>query len=182
MDYGALVKESWAKVSSNLVKWALFVLVGSMLTMTMVLIPTVVRGFIKCTLEFLRTGKEPDFGELWNFEGYVPMLLLIIVAGTIIGFGSILIIPGILFGVWWMYGVFYLVDKNMDFWPALGASKEAVGQAGFFSHFLLMIIISILNSIGGMACGLGTLITAPMGMIMMAMVYLDMTGEKKIGS
>jgi uncharacterized membrane protein len=177
-DFGDLIKESWDKLSKSLVKWALFFLVGMLLAMTIILIPTVARGITKATLDFIRTGKDPEFGELWNFEGFLQTTLLILVAGGLIFLGSIVVIPGIILGVWWFYSLFFMVDKNMEFWDAMSASKEAVSRTGFWNHLILIVIYNVLISVGGSVCGLGACITGPLGMLILGYAYLQMTGEK----
>jgi hypothetical protein len=178
MDFGNLLKLSWDKLSKNLANWIIFCLIAMVLTLTIVLVPTVVRGLVKETLAFLRQGKEPEYTALWDFEDYLQWLLLILVAGGLITLGSIVIIPGVILSVWWMYSVFFMFDQKLEFWPAMAASREAVSKSGFWTHFIMLLIINVLNSAGGALCGLGVLITMPLGLFLMAYAYLELIGEK----
>jgi hypothetical protein len=179
MDVGDQFKVVWEKFSKSIVNWVIFVLIGSVLCFTIVLVPTVVRGMVKEALAFMRTGKEPEYAQLWNFDGFLQMLLLCLVAGAAITIGyCLLIVPGVILSVWWLYAVFYLVDKNMDFWPAMAASKEAVTKSGFMNQLIVFILVSVINSAGSALAGFGVLLTAPFGMLYMTLNYMQLNGEK----
>jgi hypothetical protein len=179
MNIGDQLKVVWDKFSKALVPWVIFMLIAMVLCFTIVLVPTVVRGMVKEGLAFLRTGKEPEYAELWNFDGYLQTLLFCLVAGTLITIGyCLLIVPGVLLSVWWMYAAFYLVDKNMDFWPAMTASKDAVTKAGFMNQLILFIVINVINYAGGALAGFGVLLTAPFALLLMAINYMQLNGEQ----
>lgn len=180
MDFEKLLKDSWELMLKEIVPLILFGLLGAVLCMTVILIPTVVAGFARGFLGFLRTGKAPEFSELWNFEDFVQVLLLCVVAGTLISIGyMLLVVPGVFLNVWWLYALFFLVDKKMGFWAAMTASKDGVGKAGFVQHLIVFLILGVLNSIGSSLAGLGALVTMPFSMILLGLCYQEMIGERK---
>lgn len=177
MDFGDLLKQSWDLFIKEIVTLVIFTLVGVVLSMTIVLIPTVAAGLVRGYVGYVRDGRVPEYSELWNFEGYVDVLIWIIVLSVLLSIGyTLLIIPGIILTVWWMYSGYYLVDRNMGFWEAMTASKEAVGQAGFIQHFIVLLIVTVLNSVGSAVAGLGTILTAPFTLLLMTLVYLQISG------
>ncbi len=182
-DFGGLFQKSWDDFVKSVVNLIVFTLVGSLLSMTIILIPTVIGGFTRGILNFVRTGEEPQLSELWNFEDFLQIVLLLLVGGTLVTLGMILcILPGMALCVLWLYSLYYIVDKKMGFWAAMMESQKVVlaeGASSFFIHFIILMIISALNSVGSSLFGIGMLATAPFGLILMAHVYLGIVGEKK---
>lgn len=179
MDFGSLFKSCWEKFIKEIVTVILFTLVGALLSLTIILIPTVSGGWVRGFVGYVRDGKKPEFSELWNFDGYVQILLLILVAGVLTAIGyMLLVIPGIILNVWWLYALFFVVDRKMDFWGAMGASREAVSRTGFFNNLIVLLILCVLNALGSALSGLGTIFTLPFSMILLSVVYLDVTKKR----
>lgn len=175
MDFGALLSDTWKSFIANIVQLILFFFIGVLLCFTVILIPTVMGGWARGFLKVVRDGEKPEFNELWDFSNYLQLALLCIVSGTIVMIGyMLLVIPGIIFSVWFLYAMFFVADKNMNFWEAMMASKDRAGQTGFFNHFVVLIILCIINAIGSFAGGLGTLVTGPFGFLLLTLVYADM--------
>jgi hypothetical protein len=80
--------------------------------------------------------------------------------------------------VWWLYAIFFLVDRKLGFWEAMSASREAVGRTGFLNHLGIVAIFVILNSLGGALSGLGTLLTTPFTFILLTLAYLQVAGSR----
>ncbi len=179
MDFGKLLKTCWEPFLKEIVNLILFGLVGMVLCLTIVLIPTVAGGWTRGFLGYVREGKRPDFNLLWNFDGYLQILLLMIVEGILISLGfMLLVIPGVILSVWWLYALFFLVDRNLGFWEAMSASRDAVSRTGFFNHFVVFLIVCVLNALGSALSGLGTLVTLPFTLVLLSQVYSDVSGAK----
>jgi len=176
MDVENLFKATFDQFVKRIVRLILFNLVGCLLCFTIVLIPTVMNGLIRGMLRYVREGIEPEFAELWSFDDYLQTLLLMVLGGIAIGIGLVLlIVPGVVLMIWWMYALFFIVDKKMTFTEAMGESKHLVTETGFWNHFVVLLIITVLNSLGSGLAGLGTLITAPFGFLLLSNLYLIST-------
>lgn len=84
-----------------------------------------------------------------------------------------LIIPGVIFTVWWMYSLYFIVDKRMDFWSAMNASKQLVGKVGFWNNLGLLLIMTVLNALGNSVV-IGGLLTAPFTLLLLTNAYSNM--------
>ena len=178
MDFENLFKATFNRFVKGIVRLILFSLVGCLLCLTVVLIPTVMGGLVRGTLRYVREGVEPEFDELWCFDDYAQILLLIVLGGIAIAIGlMLLIIPGLVLMVWWMYALFFIVDRKLTFSQAMTASKQLVTGSGFWNHFVVLLVMTVLNSLGSGLGGLGTLITVPFGLLLMTNAYLLSTGE-----
>jgi hypothetical protein len=173
MDFNGLFKVTFDQFVKGIVKLILFTLVGCLLCFTVVLIPTVMGGLTRGMLRYLREGIEPEFGELWRFDDFVQILLLVVLGGIAIALGlMLLVVPGVVLMVWWMYSLFFIVDGKMTFGQAMAASRRLVTRSGFWNHFVVLLVMTVLNSLGSGLAGLGTLITAPFGLVLVTNAYL----------
>jgi uncharacterized membrane protein len=178
MDFAGLLKESWEKFFTEIVPLVLFTLVGGLLCFTIILIPTVAGGWVRGFLAYAREGASPSFEELWNFDDYLPIALMILLASIGISIGYMLLfIPGVIFSVWWLYAMFFLLDRDMGVVEAFGASKEAVTHDGFVNHLVIFLILVVLGMLGGALSGIGSLFTTPFGFVLVAIAYLDLTAS-----
>jgi hypothetical protein len=178
MDFAGLLRDSWQRFVEEIVQLVLFTLLGWVLCFTIVLIPTVVGGWLRGILAYVRDGEPPSFEELWNFEDFLPLALLFVLGAIGISIGYMLFfIPGVVLSVWWLYAGFYLVDRGMGVVEAFGASKDAVQDTGFVNHLVVLAIISVLGMLGGSIYGVGALFTTPFCILFAALVYLDLPAD-----
>jgi hypothetical protein len=178
MDFNRLFKATFDQFVKGIVKLILFTLVGCLLCFTVVLIPTVMGGLTRGMLRYVRRGIEPEFDELWCFDDFLQILLLVVLGGIAIAIGlAMLVIPGLVLMVWWMYALFFIVDRKMTFSQAMGASRRLVTESSFWNHLVVLLVMTVLNSLGGGLAGLGTLLTAPFGLVLLTNAYLSSTRE-----
>lgn len=179
MDFESLLKASWDQFIREIVRLVLFTLVGVALCITIILIPSVCAGWVRGMLAYVRENRLPEFEELWSFDDYLQSLLVVVVGGVLVSVGYLLlIVPGVILNVWWLYSLYFVVDRKMGFIAALGASKAAVSRTGFFSHFVVLVIIAALGTLGGAASGLGTLLTTPFSLILVSLAYEEIAEER----
>jgi len=179
MDFTKLLKECWDSFLKEIINLILFTLVGVILCLTLVLIPTVAGGWTRGLLGYVRDGKRPDFNLLWSFDGYLQILLLILVQGLLVSLGfMLLVVPGVILSVWWLYALYFLVDRDLGFWEAMSASREAVSRTGFFNHFVIFLIVIVLNALGSVLSGLGNLVTLPFTLVLLSRAYADLPGPE----
>jgi hypothetical protein len=173
MDFERLLKTTFDQFLKRIVRLILWNLVGCLLCFTIVLIPTATAGLVRGMLRYVREGIEPEFDELWRFEGFLQTALLLVLGGIAVAIGlALLVIPGVVLMVWWMYAIFFNVDRKMTFGQAMVASRRLVMGGGFWNHFVVLLILTVLNSLGGGLAGLGTLFTAPFGLLLLTNAYL----------
>ena len=71
-----------------------------------------------------------------------------------------------------MFGLFLIVDENMEFWPASMESVNKV-KTNFWPFLALSVVSSIIGSIGAILCGIGVVITAPIQATILTVAYRD---------
>jgi hypothetical protein len=134
-------------------------------------------------------GSQPSIGEIYTFAKtrawkYSLMLLL---KGIILLFGFLLlIIPGVLFSVWFAFSGFEIVLNNSGVRESLSKSKDMVKGRfwpvlGRFLVFMgFAILVSIAISI--LPLGIGTLVTPLSGILLLLPTYLlyqELAGQER---
>jgi predicted Ser/Thr protein kinase len=124
----------------------------------------------RATLEMAFSGFGPQF---------VPLFLTGLVAGllTILGF-ICLLLPGIYLSVIWMFPLKLIIDRKLDFWPAMELSRQVVGKH-FWKCLGLWLAIILVSLSGIVLCGIGVFLTVPIGVAMWVYAYEDIFSSKK---
>jgi hypothetical protein len=125
--------------------------------------------FIKLLIEAAKAGTgNPPTG--------VPELGITFFAGNIIGL-LIMVIPMTYLGISWAYSMILIVDRKMNFWPAMELSRKTITKH-WFRIFLFFIEIGCLAFLGIFFCGLGLFVTIPLAMTMLAASYVHIFDEQ----
>ena len=120
------------------------------------------------------------------FSGFSNRFLHLFLAGfvtwalTAIGFVCF-ILPGIYLIVAWWFTLTLVIDKGLEFWPAMELSRKVVTRHWwkFFGFFLLALLLYV----GGALClVIGLFLTAPIAMIAMTYAYEDIFGGVQAAS
>lgn len=147
-------------------------------------------------------GQQAEASEIFNFDDFVPYLILQVI---LIAFIFAMYIPfifmipfmkdnqepspvfGLLFGGWVfvvLIGLFYLVVKafyipalislkGIKDWKTAWNMSKVMTQGNFWNILLFVIVASFLGQIGIIACGIGVLLTIPYYYISTYFAYED---------
>ena len=172
----------------TLVLASIFVVVISTVTVGILAGP-MLAGLVLLILE-LMARKEPrdDAGKVFKgFDYFFNSFLFVVVWGIGIFIASLIIgvIPVIgqlasLFAVYaaqafLMFGLFLIVDRQMEFWPASMESINTV-KTNFWPFFGLSAVAGIIGSIGVIAFGIGVVFTIPIQGCILAVAYREVYG------
>jgi hypothetical protein len=98
--------------------------------------------------------------------------------GLIIGLviaGLITLLAIVYLSICWTHSVLLIVDKRMNFWPAMSLSRKMVSKTwGTWGMTLLFLLVAgIISSAGALACLVGLLVTMPLYFAMKVYFYDD---------
>ena len=172
----------------TLVLASIFVVVISAITAGILAGP-MLAGLALMTLQLLdRKGPQPEAGKVFKgFDYFLQSFLFVIVWGIGILIVSIIlgVVPviGQLASVafvyaaqaFLMFGMFLIVDRQMDWLPASTESINIV-KTNFWPFFGLSAVAGIIGSIGAIACGIGVVFTIPIQGCILAVAYRDVFG------
>jgi uncharacterized membrane protein len=146
-------------------------------------------GVILITLGLVdKKEPKPEVGNLFKgFEYFLDSFLFVILWGIALFLVSIVVglVPCIgqlasIFVVFvahalLMFGLFLIVDRRKEFWPASVESFNKVKP--YFWPFLgFSVVTSIIGSIGAIACGIGVIFTLPIQACILTVAYRDVFG------
>lgn len=81
-------------------------------------------------------------------------------------------IPVIYLSICWFFSYALIIDRRMEFWPAMELSRKVVGMK-FFSWILLMIVNALITMAGAMAVCVGLLVAMPLTFCGLMVAYED---------
>jgi len=132
---------------------------------------------------FLRLvrGQRADMNDAFaGFSlAFVPLMLASIVVQILTCVGFLLcILPGIyLFVAWWSFTSLLILDKKLDFWPAMELSRKVVHKH-WWQVFGLLIVIMLVSLAGALALFIGLFITTPIAVAASVYAYEDIFGDR----
>ena len=103
------------------------------------------------------------------FQGNDPTVFVVLFA--ILGV-IIMLIPVLFLTVSWMFALPLVIDKGLDFWPALETSRRVVAKH-WWKLFGLLLVTGLINLAGVAACCIGVLFTMPLAIGTMVYGYED---------
>ena len=134
-------------------------------------------GIIRAALE-ISYGRQIDVKTFFNFTDLGRVFVAALLVGLITGVGYVLcIIPGIVFAFFAQFTLFYVIDKGMTAGQAIGASVRLVNK-NLGTVIALYIGVLVANWIGGLLCGIGVLVSIPVGLLATTFMYRRLNGEQ----
>ena len=189
------IEQGWHLYKNNfgtLVLASVIALVLSAITIGILTGP-MIAGLIILTLQLLRKEEpKPDAGRVFRgFNYFLNSFLFMVIWGLAILIGSAILaifhvipligqLPSLFFiyaaQAFLMFGLYLIVDKQMNFWPASRESIHTV-KTNFWWFLALSSVASIIGSIGAIAFGIGIVLTIPIQVCILAVAYQEIFGR-----
>ena len=122
-------------------------------------------------------GQSGDIGEAFTGfkSGFVALILASLVAHVLTAIGFVfLILPGIyLLTAWWMFTPLLVIDKSLDFWPAMELSRKTVNRH-WWPCFGLFVLACLVTFAGLLLCGIGVFFTLPLALGAIVYAYQEL--------
>jgi len=175
---GRWVGEGWALVTADLGNYVLLALVFAILSSA---VPVILQGPMIAGLHIFTMkklmGRRAEFADLFlGFNYFVPTLVASIVIGLFVAGGTLLcVIPGLVVAAMYKFTYLFIVDKRMDFWPAMQASHAVVKRdyVGFTLFLLLLLLVDLL---GLLCCVVGIFVAIPVTFAAITVAYKEIVG------
>jgi uncharacterized membrane protein len=132
---------------------------------------------------FLRLvrGEKAELGDAFaGFTlGFLPLLLFSAVAQLLTSLGLLLcLLPGIYLAVSWMlFTPLLILDKRLDFWPAMELSRKLVTRH-WWAVFGLVLLCLLLKFAGMLVCCLGFFVALPVTVAAIVYAYEEIFGAR----
>ena len=184
VDIGGWISEAFEVYKANFALLCVSTLVAALLgSFTCgVLAGPLWAGLTLILLRVLRKDlPAPQIGDVFKgFDFFLQALLLVVVIGVALMVASFVPFVGqmaalLLFPLV-MFAMCLVVDKKMEFWPAIMASFEKA-KGEYLSLLVLWLLASLISSAGAILCGVGVILTAPFSSIVCVVAYRHLFEE-----
>jgi len=173
---GKWIGEGWDMVKADMGTYVLISLIFFLLNGVPFIQGALIAGFHIYTMKKIM-GRPAEFGDLFKgFNYFIPTLVAALLIGLFTFLGTLLcIIPGLVVAAMYKFTYLFIVDKRMDFWPAMEASHAIVKQDYFgFTMFLLLAVL--VNMLGALCCIVGLLVSIPVTIAAITVAYKELVG------
>ena len=187
IDIGSALSRGWALVRDNMAVLIGASVLGWLISIGLAFVPVLgwavgivlMGGLDYMFLRRIR-GEEVQIGDV--FAGFNIAMVQLVLAGLVkwllTSFGLMLcILPGIYLAVAYVFALPLVIDKKMDFWPAMEVSRQVVHRH-WWSMFALVIVLALVAAAGCLACIVGLLITIPVSSAALMYAYEDLFGQQ----
>ncbi len=122
-------------------------------------------------------GRPIRFENMFDgFQHFLGLFLFSLISSILIILGIIaLILPGIYLAVCYIFSPFFIIFGRMDFWQVMEASSKVVHRE-WFSIFVFILVLGLLNLVGILALGIGLLFTIPITYCAFYAAFDDIVG------
>jgi uncharacterized membrane protein len=135
-----------------------------------------IAGFHIFTIKKLMS-RRAEFADLFlGFNFFVPTLVASLVIALFVSIGTVLcIIPGLVVAAMYKFTYLFIVDKRMDFWPAMQAS-HAVVKSDYVGFTLLLLLLLLVDVLGLLCCVVGIFVAMPVTIAAITVAYAEIVG------
>lgn len=171
------LRESWALFKDDLVLYlvaTLLVFVISAVTLGICAGPMIV-GFIQLVRKRMQ-GQEGTATDVFDgFSEFGASLIAMILIGIGVFIGSVLLVlPGLIFGFITAFTFHAIALDGLGATSAIGQSYTLIKE-NLAPSFALLLIVAVLNAIGGSII-FGSLLATPFSLIVMTIAYQRLRG------
>jgi hypothetical protein len=173
---GRWIGAGWQMVQTDLGNIVLLALVFTLLNGVPLIQGALIAGFHFYFLKRL-LGRNTEFADLFRgFNFFIPTLVASLLIGLFVCIGTALcIIPGLVVAAMYKFTYLFIIDKRMDFWPAMQAS-HAVTRNDYFGFTMFLLLCALVNLLGLICCIVGLLVTIPLTFAAITIAYQELVG------
>jgi uncharacterized membrane protein len=185
VDIGNAISRGWqlvmdhmgALIGGSLLAWVVMLALGCVPIVGWILSMVLVGGLYLFFIRRIR-GENVEIGDV--FSGFSLAFANLALAGlltwllTTIGL-ILCILPGIYLAVGYIFVPALVIDKKLDFWPAMEVSRQVV-QKHWWTIFGLAIVLALIVIAGFIACLVGVIIALPVATAALMYAYEDLFG------
>jgi uncharacterized membrane protein len=145
------------------------------------MVPIIIQGplmagfHIFCMKKML--GRRAEFADLFTgFNFFVPTLVASLVISLFVFAGSLAcLIPALIVAAMYKFTYLFIVDKRMDFWPAMQAS-HAVVKNDYFGFTMFVLLIILVDVLGALCLIIGVFVAVPVTIAAITVAYREIVG------
>jgi hypothetical protein len=180
LDIGSCFSRSW-----NLVLQHFWLMVGATFVISLIqsvigLLAGVLMGGLFFLIFKLIRRERAEFGDCFaGFNlAFLQLFLVGLIVNLLVAVGILLcILPGIYLAVVWVFAIPLVIDKKMEFWPAMELSRKVVSRH-WWVIFGMMLVGMLVGFAGLLVCFVGVYVAQPVILGAFAFAYEDIFGRQ----
>ena len=188
IDIGGWISKGFSEVFSDIGNYILLgLVVGILSSIGGILAGPLFAGSLVLVRRKLRGQGHIDIGEVFSigFEKFVPTFVIVFVPLVIMVILEMIPVVGWIIGIvaigvlgpFWAISLHYIMEENEDFMDA-GKKAWDVFMKNFMMFWLFGLVTSIISAIGGVVCGIGAIVTLPVGIVMYSLMLEELFPKK----
>ena len=173
---GRWIGEAWDLVKTDLGSYVLIALIFFVLSSIPFITGPLIVGFHIYTMKKV-AGRRAEIGDAFKgFNYFIPALVASLIIGVFTFLGTLAcLIPGLVIAAMYKFTYLFIVDKRLDFWPAMQASHAVVKQ-DYFGFTMFLILAFLVNVLGFLCLIVGLLVTVPLTFAAITIAYKEIVG------
>ena len=173
---GRWIGQGWELVKADIGNYLLIAIVFTLLSGVPLIQGALIAGMHVFTMKKLM-GKQAEFADLFKgFNYFVPTLVASLLIGLFVFGGTLLcIIPGLVIAAMYKFTYLFILDKRMDFWPAMQAS-HAIAKNDYFGFTMFLLLMALVDLLGVLCCFVGIFIALPVTFAAITVAYQELVG------
>ncbi|HOJ33961.1 MAG TPA: hypothetical protein PKY35_06840 [Candidatus Hydrogenedentes bacterium] len=190
LEIGALFSQAWGVFSKNLgtlllASVILYVIFGVLAYFTRSIGNFIVGGplcYGYCVLALrLVRGESGELSVIFSgFQRFLPTFLASLLISVFLAVGfSLCVLPGFFVMIIYLLTFFYMADSDAGAWASMEASRTTV-MKNFLSWSIIWLFLVLLNLAGMLVVGIGTLVTMPLSVLVLAAAYDQVASSSEL--
>jgi uncharacterized membrane protein len=122
-------------------------------------------------------NRRTEIGDMFKgFDFFLPAFVAALLISLFVTLGMLLcIIPGLIVAAMYKFTYLFILDKRMEFWPAMQASHEVV-KNDYMGYTVFMLALVGINILGFLCCIVGLFVTIPLSIVAITVAYQEVVG------
>jgi uncharacterized membrane protein len=175
---GRWIGEGWRLVKADI---GTFILIALLFSLLNSMVPIIIQGplfigfHIFCMKKIL--ARNAQIGDLFSgFSFFVPGLVASLLISLLTSLGFLLcIIPGLVVAAMYKFTYLFILDKRMDFWPAM-QSSHSIAKQDYFGFTMFLLALIGIDILGVLCCFIGVFVTIPVTIAAITVAYQEIVG------
>jgi len=170
-------RDPWLLSGATLIVGLINFVAGWVPFATLLTYPVLLGGLYLMIMR-LDAGERPGMSALFDaLPQFLPLVLASLAISALVFIGLILLVlPGLYLALAYGFTNLIIVERKLDFWPAMEASRRMVTEH-FWNYLLLMLLFLALCIIGSIPFGLGLLVAVPVCLAAQYSYYRHINAE-----
>ena len=170
-------RDPWLLSGATLIVGLINFVAGWVPFATLLTYPVLLGGLYLMIMR-LDAGERPGMSALFDaLPQFLPLVLASLAISALVFIGLILLVlPGLYLALAYGFTNLIIVERKLDFWPAMEASRRMVTEH-FWNYLLLMLLFLALCIIGSIPFGLGLLVAVPVCLAAQYRYYRHINAE-----